>query len=47
VKRAGRMYRKDHRDYGSGEMEYHEFKMIVDSYEVKYAFMIAENESFL
>ena len=41
------MYRKDHHDYGSGEMEYHEFKRIIDSFEGKYTFMIAENESFL
>ena len=41
------MYRKELHDSDSGEMENHEFKMIIDSSEGKYAFMIAENESFL
>jgi hypothetical protein len=43
VKGAGRMYRKEYPDSDSGEMEYREFKMIIDSSKGKYEFMIAEN----
>jgi len=40
------MYRKELPDSDSGEMEYREFKMIFDSSERKYEFMIAEKERF-
>jgi len=41
------MYRKELHDSDSGEMEYREFKTIIDSSERKYEFMIAENERFI
>ena len=41
------MYRKELHDSDSGEMEYREFKMIFDSSERKYEFMIAEEERFI
>jgi hypothetical protein len=47
VKREGMMYRKELHDSDSGEMEYREFKTIIDSSERKYEFMIAENERFI
>jgi len=47
VKREGMIYRKEFHDSDSGEMEYREFKMIFDSSERKYEFMIAEEERFI
>jgi hypothetical protein len=47
VKREGMMYRKELHDSDSGEMEYREFKTIIDSSERKYEFMIAEKERFI
>jgi hypothetical protein len=47
VKREGMMYRKELHDSDSGEMENHEFKMIIDSSERKYEFLIAEKERFI
>ena len=41
------MYRKELHDSDSGEMEYREFKMIIDSSKGIYEFMIAENERFI
>jgi hypothetical protein len=41
------MYRQELHDSGSGESEYCEFKMIIDSFEGKYEFMVAEDERFI
>jgi len=41
------MYRQEHHDSDSGEMQYREFKRIIDSFEGKYEFMVTEDEHFI